>query len=71
MEQFVLIPYSGYQSQSTLPSKQKLEQKQEKEDIVPKKSDSVYKAVKARLKMSNNKHLSDLILISPRNKLSQ
>ena len=36
MEQFVLVPYSLYQSQSTLPRKQKLEQKQEKEEIVPK-----------------------------------
>ena len=71
MEQFVLIPYSVYQSQSTLPTKQKLEQKQEKEEIVPKNFDSVYSAVNARLKTSNNKHIIDLILNSPRNKLSQ
>ena len=71
MEQFVLIPYSVYQSQSTLPTKQKLEHKQEKEDIVPKNFDSVYNAVNARLKTSNNKHIIDLILNSPRIKLSQ
>ena len=67
MEQFVLIPYSVYQSQSTLPRKQKLEQKQEREEIVPKNFDSVYIAVNA----SNNKHIIDLILNSPRIKLSQ
>ena len=36
MEQLVLIPYSVYQSQTTLPRKQKLDQKQEKEEILPK-----------------------------------
>ena len=71
MEQFVLIPYSVYQSQNTLPRKQKLEQKQEKEEIVPKNFDSVYSAVNSRLKTSNNKHIIDLILNSPRIKLSQ
>ena len=70
MEQFVLIPYSVYQSQSTLPRKQKVEQKQKKE-IVPKIFDSVYSAVNAKLKTSNNKHLIDLNLKSPRIKLSQ
>ena len=53
MEQFVLIPYSVYQSQSTLPRKQKLEQKQGKEEIVPKNFDSVYSAVNARLKSAS------------------
>ena len=57
MEQFVLIPYSVYHSQSTLPRKQKLEQKQEKEEIVPKLFDSVQSAVYARLKTSNKKHI--------------
>ena len=71
MEQFVLIPYSVYQSQSTLPRKQKLEQKQEKEEIVPNNFDSVYSAVNTRLKTSNNKHIIDLILNSPRFKISQ
>ena len=71
MEQFVLIPYSVYQSQSTLPRKQKLEQKQEKEEIIPKNFDCVYSAVNARLKTSNNKHIIDLILNSPKIKLSQ
>ena len=71
MEQFVLIPYSVYHSQSTLPRKQKLEQKQEKEEIVPKLFDSVQSAVYARLKTSNKKHIFDLILNSPRIKLSQ
>ena len=71
MEQFVLVPYSVNQLQSTLPRKQKLEQKQEKVEIVPKNFDSVYSAVNARLKTSNNKHIIDLILNSPRIKLSQ
>ena len=71
MEQFVLSPYSVYQSQSTLPRKQKLEQKQEKEEIVPKIFDTVHSAVNARLKTSKNKHINDLILNSPRIKLSQ
>ena len=71
MEQFVLIPYSVYQSQSSLPRKQKLEQKQEKEEIVPKKFDSVYCAVNAKLKTSNNEQIIDLILNSSRIKLSQ
>ena len=39
-------------------------QKQEKEEIVPKNFDSVYSAVNARLKTSNNKHIIDLILKS-------
>ena len=71
MEQLVLIPYSVYQSQNTLPRKQKLEQKQEKEEIVTKTFDSVYSAENARLKTSNNKHIIDLFLNSPRIKLSQ
>ena len=71
MEQFVLIPYSVYLSQSTLPTKQKLKQKQEKEEIVPNNFDSVYSAVNARLKTSNIKHIIDLILNSPRIKISQ
>ena len=71
MEQFVLILYSVYQSQSTLPRKQKLEQKQEKEEIVTKSFGSVQSAVNARLKTSNNKHFIELILNSPRIILSQ
>ena len=71
MDHFVLIPYSIYQSQSTLPKKSKLEQKQEKEEIVPKNFVSIYSAVNAKLKKSNNKHLIDLILNSPRIRLSQ
>ena len=71
MEQFVLIPYSVYQSQSTLPRERKLEQKQEKEEIVPKNFDSVFSAVNARLKTGNNKHIIDLVLNSSRIKLSQ
>ena len=35
MEQFVLIPYSVYQSQSTILMK-KIGKNQQKEDIVPK-----------------------------------
>ena len=48
-----------------------MEQKQEKEEIVPKIFDSIYSAVNAKLKTSNNKHLIDLILNSPRIRLSQ
>ena len=71
MEPFVLIPYSVYQSQSTLPRKQNLEKQQEKEEIVPKNFDCVYSAVKARFKTRNSKHIIDLVLNSPRIKLSQ
>ena len=70
MDQFVLIPYSNYQSQSTLPKKN-LEQQQEKEEIVPKDFNSIYSAVNANLKTINSKHLIDLILNSPRIRLSQ
>ena len=66
MDQFVLTPYSIYQSQCTLPKQPKLEQKQEKEEIVPNNFDSIYSAVNAKLKTSNNKHLIDLILKSVR-----
>ena len=48
-----------------------MEQKQEKEEIVPKKFDSIYRAVNAKLKTSNNKHLIVLILNSGRIRLSQ
>ena len=48
-----------------------MEQKQEKEEIVPKNFDSIYSAVNAKLKTSNNKHLIDLTLNSPRIRLSQ
>ena len=44
----------------------KLEEKQEKNEIVPKMFDSVYSAVNARLKTSIKMHLFDLILKSPR-----
>ena len=37
--------------------KTKLDQKQEKEEIAPKNFDSIYNAVSARLKTSNNEHL--------------
>ena len=59
MEYFVSIPYSVYRSQNTLARKQKLEQKQEKKEIVPKNFDSIYTAVIARLKMNKNKHFID------------
>ena len=49
----------------------KLEQKQEKEEIVLKDFDSIYTAVNARLKTSNTKHPIDLVLNSPRIRLSQ
>ena len=48
-----------------------MEQKQEKEEIIPKNFDSVHSAVNARLKTSNKKHIIELILNSPRIKLSQ
>ena len=70
-ELFLLIPYSLYQSQSTLPRKKQLEQKREKAEIVPKHFDTIYSSVNARLKASNNKHLTDSIFNSPRNKLNQ
>ena len=70
MEQFLSIPYSVYQAQSTFPRKQKLEQKLEKEQIVSQNFDSVYSAVNARLKTSKNEHIIDIILSSPRIKLS-
>ena len=71
MNQFVLNPCSMYQSQRTLPKTPKLGQRQEKEEIVPKNVDSINSAVNAKLKPSNNKHLIDLILNSPRVRLSQ
>ena len=71
MKQFVLILYFVYQSQITLPRKQKLEQNQEKEETVPIDFDSIYNAVNSRLKTSNSKQLFDLILNSPRIKLSR
>ena len=40
-------------------------------EIVPKTFDSVYSAVNPRFKKSNNKHLIDLILNSPRIKPTQ
>ena len=48
-----------------------MEQKQEKEEIVPNIFDSIYSAVNAKLKTINNKHLIVLILKSPRIRLSQ
>ena len=48
-----------------------MEQKQEKEEILPKDFDSIYSAVNAKLKTSNNKHLIDLILNSPTIRLNQ
>ena len=70
MDQFVLITYSFYHLQSTLPKNSKLEQKQEKEEIVPTDFDSIYCALNARLKTHNNKNLFDLTLSSPRIRLS-
>ena len=54
-----------------LPQKQKLEQKQEKEEIVPKNFAFIYCAVNARLKRKNNKYLIDSVLKSPRIQRSQ
>ena len=48
-----------------------MEQKQENEEVVQKHFDSIYSAVNAKLKTSNNKHLIDLILNSPRIRQSQ
>ena len=53
MDQFALLLYSVHQSQSTFPKKT-MEQKQEKEEVVPENFDSVYSPVNARLKPSNN-----------------
>ena len=71
MDQFVLIPYSIYQSKSTLLIKPKLEHQQEKEEIISKDFDSIYSAVNAKLIFSNNKYLFDFKLNSPRVRLSQ
>ena len=38
---------------------------------MPKDFDSIYSALNAKFKTSNNKHLIDLILNSPRIRLSQ
>ena len=48
-----------------------MEQKKEKEEIVPKNFDSVYSDVNVRFKASSNDHLIDLILNSLRSRLSQ
>ena len=71
MNQFVLIPYSINHLQNTLPKKSKLEQQQENEEIVPTDFDFIYSAVNMSLKTNNNKNLFDLILNSPRIRLSQ
>ena len=47
-----------------------MEQKQEKEEIVPKDFDSIYCAKNAKLKTSNNEHLIDLTFNSPRIRLN-
>ena len=51
--------------------KTEMEQKKEKEEIVPKNFDSVYSDVNVRFKASSNDHLIDLILNSLRSRLSQ
>ena len=71
MGKFDSLPYSVSQSRRTIPRKQKLEQKQEQEEHLPNNFESIYSAVIARWKTSNNKHLNELILNSPRIKLSQ
>ena len=71
MNQFVLIPYSINHLQNTLPKKSKLEQQQENEEIVPTDFDFIYSAVNMSLKTNNNKNLFELILNSPRIRLSQ
>ena len=48
-----------------------MEQKHEKEKVVPKDFDSIYRAVNANVKTSNIKHLTDLTLNSSRIRLSQ
>ena len=48
-----------------------MEQKQEKEENGSKNFDSVYSALNARLKTIKNKHIVEIILNSPRIKLSQ
>ena len=70
MDHYFLFIYSIYHLQSTLPKNSKLEQKQEKEEIVPTNFDSFCSAVNARLKTNNNKNLFDLILNYPRIRLS-
>ena len=69
MEQLVLIPYSVYQWQSTLPKKWNKSKK--KRRLYQKFFNFVYKAVSSRLKTNNNQHIIDSFLNSPRIKLSQ
>ena len=72
MDQFVLNPYSVFQSQSTLYKKNETwNKKQEKDENLPEGFESICSAVNARLKTRINKHLIDLVLSSPRNKLIQ
>ena len=71
MEQFVFFRNQYINHKVHFQENKKLEQKQEKEEIVPKNFDSVYNVVNAMLKTSNNEHPIDLILNSPTIKLSQ
>ena len=48
-----------------------MEEKQEKEENVSEDFVSVFSAVNAMLNKSNNRHLNDLHLNSPKNKLIQ
>ena len=54
-----------------ISKKKKLEQKQEKEEIVPKDFYFIYCAVNAKLETIYKKHLIDSVLNSPRIRLSQ
>ena len=45
MDQFILIAYSIYQSQSTVQKHQNWKKAKKKEEIVPKNFDAVYRAV--------------------------
>ena len=68
MDQFFLSPYSVYQSQSTRPKKGTNARKRGDGTL---DFDYFYSAVNASLKASNNKHPIDLVLTSPRVKLTQ
>ena len=71
IEQFFLIPYSQFINHKIQFQENKNWNKSKKKRSLYKKFDHNYSAVNARLKTSKNKHLFDLVLNSPKFKLSQ
>ena len=66
MNSVLSLPITNYTSKKT-----KIGTKAKKLDCTKKNFDTFYSAVNASLKTSNNKHIIDLILNSPRIKHSQ